>query len=736
MSIMASHAATTDDPELPAYAGGAALQHRPWISQSHMSSRLDGVECFLSNCGFDRGPWLVAAFGTGILCWFALPEPGYWIAFCAICAGIGTGAFAWRAGERNYPLLRRAIWSMAALILAGCLVIWGKSVLVGTPAISHPMSGVQTGRVLSVEEQPAFSRVRLVLAMREQGAARAIKARVNVPERFARNSHGLLVAPGALIRFQGRLVPPAPPMFPGGYDFARAAWFAGLSATGSIKAPIEVLEPGGDGDRLTRWRANLAGHVRTRLAQAEAGIAVAFVTGDMGSISEGDAQSMRDAGLAHLLSISGLHVSAVIGAVYVLILRILALFPYLALRQRLPVMAAGAGALAGIGYTLLTGSQVPTVRSCAGALLVLVALALGREALSVRLLAVAAFAVLLFWPESIAGPSFQMSFAAVLALIVVGNAKPVKRWLGPRDDGWPMKIGRALALMLITGMAIEGVLMPIGLYHFHRAGVYGAVANLVAIPLTTFIIMPLVALGLLLDIAGVGAPAWWLAGEAISMLLKLARAVAHFPGAVRSMPTMGNGHFLLFVVGGLWFALWSGRIRFWGLVPAIMGVGGLLMLQPPDLLVSGDGRNVALSVDNATRLAILRDGVGDYTKDNLAETAGLHSEAIALHQWPGARCNADFCSATVRKSQRTWRILLSRNRAYVPITALAKACAASDIVIADRRLPGACNPRWLKLDRQELGRTGGLTVDLEKATFQSVAQEQGLHGWWRPGGGG
>ncbi|MFC0683804.1 ComEC/Rec2 family competence protein [Novosphingobium clariflavum] len=735
---MASQAAPTDDPELPAYAGGAALQHRPWISQSHMSSRLDEVECFLSNCGFDRGPWLVAAFGTGILCWFVLPAPAYWIAFGAICVAIGAGCLAWREGRFRYPLLRRAAWSLTALILAGFLVIWGKSALIGTAAISRPISGSLVGRVLSVEEQPAFSRDRLLLAMREPGTGRAIKVRVNVSTRFVRNSQGLLIAPGALIRFHGRLVAPAPPMFPGGYDFARAAWFSGLSATGSVTAPIVVLAPGTSEseNRLARWRSELAGHVRSRLAPTEAGIAVALVTGDMGSIGESDAQAMRDSGLAHLLSISGLHVSAVIGAVYVVILRLLALFPAVALRVRLPVTAAAVGALAGIGYTALTGSQVPTVRSCAGALLVLIALALGREAMSVRLLAATAFAVMLFWPESIVGPSFQMSFAAVLVLIVVGNAGPIKRWLSPRDDGWPMKLVRALTLMLVTGAAIECVLMPIGLYHFHRAGVYGALANLVAIPLTTFVIMPLVAFSLLLDLAGVGEPVWWLSGEAISMLLALARNVAHFPGAVSAMPRMGGGHFLLFVIGGLWFALWSHRVRFWGVVPAVLGIGGLLMVQPPDLLVSGDGRHVALVVDNGTKLAVLRDGVGDYARDSLVETAGLQSGTMALQDWSGARCNADFCMVTVEKTGRIWRILLSRNRAHVPLASLARACAASDIVIADRYLPPACSPRWLKFDRQALARTGGVTVELGNATFQSVAQEQGRHGWWRSAQGG
>ena len=128
---------------------------------------------------------------------------------------------------------------------------------------------------------------------------------------------------------------------------------------------------------------------------------------------------MRDAGLTHLLSISGLHVSAVIACVYLLALRLLALWPWLTLRIRLPLVAAACGAGAGIGYTLLTGAEVPTVRSCLGSLLVLGALALGREPLSLRMVAAAAFAVMLLWPEAVVSPGFQMSFAAVVAIVAL-----------------------------------------------------------------------------------------------------------------------------------------------------------------------------------------------------------------------------------------------------------------------------------------------------------------------------
>jgi len=180
---------------------------------------------------------------------------------------------------------------------------------------------------------------------------------------------------------------------------------------------------------------------------------------------------MRDAGLTHLLSISGLHVSAVIAAAYLLALKLLALWPAHALRVSLPIVAAGVGALAGIGYTLLTGAEVPTMRSCVAALLVLIALALGREALSLRMVSVAAFLVLLLWPESLINPSFQMSFSAVIAIVALHNTERVKAFLAPREESWLATVSLRGFMLLVTGFVTEIALMPIILFHFHRAGV-------------------------------------------------------------------------------------------------------------------------------------------------------------------------------------------------------------------------------------------------------------------------
>lgn len=706
-------------------AGGAALQHRPWRSRGGLSSALETLERFLGRAGFDRAPWVAVAFAAGIGAWFLLPRQEMWLALVAGCAGMALVALAGMRVDGRFPYLRQALWVLPVTVAAGCVIVWTKSELVGAAPISGPTVAALEGTVIERDERPADGRVRLTLATREPGSARAIRVRINVPL----DSVGANAPEGSVVRLRARLMPPAPPLLPGGYDFARAAWFSGLSATGSALGPVTIVHPGEPGGVWSRAQDRLSEHVRSRLDGTPGALAAAFASGDRGAIAEDDDRAMRDAGLAHLLSISGLHVSAVIAATYFLAIRLFALWPWLALRVRLPILAAGAGALAGVGYTLLTGAEVPTVRSCVGAILVLLALALGREPLSLRLLAIAALVVLLLWPEAVVGPSFQMSFASVIAIVALHNAAPMRALTAPREDPWWQRGSRQLAMLLLTGVVIEFALMPIGLYHFHRAGVYGAFANVIAIPLTTMVSMPLIALALFLDVVGAGAPAWWMAGKSLELLVALAHWTAGLPGSVTVLPAMGRGSIALFVAGGLWLALWRGRARLLGLLPVATGALSLALLEPPDLLVSGDGRHVGITTP-AGGLVMLREG-GGFAGERMVELAGMDGTPTLIEDLPGARCNADFCAVDIVRHGRTWRLLFSRGRVSVPERSLAAACERADIVIADRWLPRSCRPAWLKADRSLLSRTGGLAIDLERRSVTSVADTQGEHGWWR-----
>jgi competence protein ComEC len=362
---------------------------------------------------------------------------------------------------------------------------------------------------------------------------------------------------------------------------------------------------------------------------------------------------------------------------------------------------------------------VPTIRSCVAALCVLIALALGREALTLRLVAAGALVVLLLYPESLSGPSFQLSFAAVGAIIAWNDHPGIRALVARRKERHLARMMRSVGALLLTGLVVEAALLPISLYHFQKAGVYGAVANICAIPLTTFVIMPLEAAALLLDTIGLGAPLWWATRMSLELLLWIARTTAAIPGSVAPLPAMPGGAFAAMAIGGMWIALWRTRWRRLGIVPFVIGAAWAIATPAPDLLVTGDGRHVAIRTQ-AGDVALLRDRTGDYTADMLAQGGGVAGLPVLWSDQRDARCSRDLCMAARTVGTRRWTVLATRSAYAVPIEDLVRACAAADIVISDRWLPRRCRPRWLRLDRTLLARTGGVAITLPRPTIWSA----------------
>ena len=684
--------------------------------KTRFSALHEGLEKLLEIERAQLPPWFVVGFGSGIAAWFALDLRMQWAAFLFVSAGLAVAGFMLVSGRSG-----RALGWFALAATLGCALVWARSAWVEQPRLGRPVVTDVAARVTAVDYLAAKDSVRLTLAVRDPALPPQVRVSVDEDELPAG------IAPGAEIQVKARLAPPPPMALPGTYDFARDAWFKGLGAVGKAMGPLTVTKPA-EPRGLERARTGLREHISSRLPSSSAGIAIALATGDQNAVDADDADAMRRSGLTHLLSVSGLHIAAVVAFAMFLSLKLLALSERLALRFNLVLVSAGVAAAAGVGYTLLTGAQVPTVRSCVAALLILAGIALGRDAISIRLIAVGALAVLLFRPEALAGASFQMSFAAVTAIVALHSTAWSRRWFQRREEGPILRLARALGAMIATGLVVEVALIPLALFHFHRSGLYGVGANILAIPLTTFVIMPLEAGALLLDVAGWGAPLWYLCGAAIDALLRLAHGVASASGAVVLMPSLPGWAFGLMVAGGLWLCLWNTRVRMLGLVPVLVGAMGALFAPSPDLLVSGDGKHLALIRDGTPLL--LRDRAGDFVRQLFAEASGFDGDPGALGTRPYSDCTRDACVAAIRDSGRVWRVLATRSAYRMEWETVTRACADADVVVSDRRLPRGCTPRWLKLDREALERSGGLAIGFgDHPWLDSVADHLGEHPW-------
>ncbi len=661
--------------------------------------------------------WLPVAFAAGIAAWFLLPLADQRLAAAALFGGLAmTGiAFRWR------PLLIAGL-----LALAGMGVSEWRSARVAHPVLAARTVTAFAGTITAVENRPDRHQARLLIAPDD---AAGLPPLVRVTIRRAPEPGW---QPGARVALRAMLSPPAAAAVPGGYDFARRAWFAGIGATGFAMGPVRVTvaapPPAGPLAWLGAARSRLTARIRAAVPGEAGAIAAAFVTGDQGAIPLETAQAMRDSGLAHLLSISGLHIAVVVGGTIFLVRRSLALSPWIALRWPVKTIAVAIAAAIGVAYTLLAGGEVPTVRTILATLIVLLGMVIGREAFSLRLLAAAAFMILAVRPEALLGPSFQLSFAAVIAIVALYESR-LGRWLttAAEDESALHRIGRHLLSLLVSGLVAEIALSSIGLFHFNRAGLYGVLANLVAIPLASFVIMPLLVLALVADAIGLGNWAWPLVGIAMEWLVQLATWAAGLPGAVVRLPAMPVSAYALIVAGGLWLALWRSGIRWWGGGVAVLGLVLAVLASPPDLLVSGDGRHAAVRLPDG-RLAFLRARTGDFLKDMWGDAVAGDGD-VAFAELPGMACSADACISRVYAGGRNWRLLATLSRDYVDRDSFEPACAAADIVISDRRMPGWCQPRWLRLDRAALGKSGAVAIWLGKGRVETVHDRIGDHPW-------
>jgi competence protein ComEC len=304
-----------------------------------------------------------------------------------------------------------------------------------------------------------------------------------------------------------------------------------------------------------------------------------------------------------------------------------------------------------------------------------------------------------------------------------------KRLLEPaEEEGFVGRWRRRIAALVVGGVVAQAALAPIALFHFNRDGVYGVASNIVAIPLTEFVGMPLLMAMLAADVAGLAAPFGWALGQLLDGVTALGAWFAGLPGAVKRLPAMPLGAYAAMIGGGLWLCLWAGRARLAGLAPLAMGAVAASLARPPDLYVTADGRHMGLVAADG-RVAMLRPRAGDFVRDMMGEAAGS-GRTLTLDELPNAHCTPDACVALLTRGGREWRVLATRSRQWIDRAAFEPACAAADIVVSDRRLPRWCRPAWLRLDPPTLGATGALTVRLgTPPRVHTAALVQGAHPW-------
>jgi competence protein ComEC len=671
--------------------------------------------------------WLPVALGIGVLVYFALPvEPPLWYGAAGLSAFLALAVLT----RRHMAGFLAAL--LLAALCAGFLAANLRTLSVEGPILTEEVGpGEVIGRVAEVQLRDNGHRLVLDHPSIEDVAPDATPERIRITVRKGAEA----IRPGDWVRLWAVVSPPYEPVAPGAFDFARKAFFEGLGGMGFAMGAPRLLDPpaSASGESagtglalgLVALRHSLATRLRAAVPGDAGALAAALLIGDRSAISPETLAAMRNSGIAHLLAISGLHVGLVAGFLFVVIRMLLALIEPLALRYPIKKWAALLTLLGTLGYLFISGASIPTQRAFIMTALLLIAVLIDRTRISMRLIAWAAIAVLIAAPESLLGPSFQMSFAAAMALIATYERAggPLARWQSA-GGAWrrpALYVVGVLLTTLVAGLATG----PFAAFHFNRIADYSLVTNLAAVPITAFWIMPWGMLAFLLLPFGAEQLALVPMGWGIDAVVALARGVAGWPGSVTLVPAMPLGALVLVVAGGLWLCLWRRRWRLVGL--AAIAAGLILTLRPdlPDVLV--DGRAKLFAVRTAEgELALSSRRSARFAGEIWLRRAGL-AEPVP---WPAdgasgdARLVCDSLGCLYRAEGRI--IALVRDP-----RALAEDCALADVVIALVPVEAGCAQPATVIDRFDIWREGAHAVwlDAGQTRVTSVAERRGVRPW-------
>lgn len=708
---MAAPAATATAGRRPAGAGGLSLRLQAALA------RLRGglIAAFETEIALRRPfLWLPVGAGAGVVSYLCADhEPTLWLATAAALLFAGA---AWRLREHRLPFF--AACGLCAFF-AGEVSAALRTARVAAPVVDRIKIATVEGFIEQMDFREKGARFVLRLHKAENLSPEETPYRVRLTMRRTPPFEA-----GTYVRLKARLLPPARASLPGGYDFARDAWFARLGAVGSALGRVEVMSPPFAPSlglaammALDRGRNALSRRINSVLGGDAGAIAVAMVTGKRDYLSGGAKEVIREAGLFNMITIAGQQMTLVAGICFIGLRRLLAMSPTLALRYPIKKWAAFLAIFLAIFYDIATGSRVGTERALFMTLIMLGAVLLDRQALSMRNLAFACLAVILIEPEAILGASFQLSFAAVAALLAVYEAhtaavmreredlyRPTLRsapqnetlaWLEPATSVTRQGLG-AVFFATFCATAATASFMT---YHFHEFSPYVLIGNPITLAIIEIFAVPGALMGTLLYPLGLDALVWHYLGFGIDFIMWGAQIARHLPGATLYLPGFAPWAIVFLTLAVLSAVLWRTLIfRAMAIPFAAIGIAGAMAGPSFDVAVAPTGDSLALRAEDGKLIVI-----------------GPRPSSFAAEQW--LRADADGRSATtaLRKDACDAAGCIGRaaNGSIVALvhdkSAFAEDCLRADIVVTPLFAPLGCAAK-LVIDRDSLKETGAITL--------------------------
>lgn len=595
------------------------------------------------------------------------PDP---VALAAVGAAIAIG-LPLAAGR--LALLRLLVLAAAFWLGFSLLAIHGA--LFGTPMLAQPEFGTYTVTVDEVLSDGANGGRFIVSGIAPDSVSDAL------PIRRARLSldSDIVLSTGDTVSGRFRFAPVPGPAVPGGFDAQFHGYFEGVGAYATAIGPVTRTSEGEatlPGRAIDSVRRAISARIDATLTQPAAGIARALITGDQSSVDEAARDTMATAGLAHVLSISGLHLTIVAGGIFAALRMALSFWTGLSRRISTKRLAAVAGIVSALLYFSISGGNVAALRATIMIVLVLGAVVVGRRALTMRNVAIAALLVILTDPASVFRPSFQLSFAAVVALIGA--------WEMSRGrEGEERSLGRQVlsyGLGIVATSVVAGIAtLLFSAYHFQQTSPLGVLGNLLSLPLVSFVMMPAAVLAVVFMPFGIEGPFLGAVGWSIDRMLDVARLVASLSGGLDVSPLLTPLALGIGLLALCWFAFFTSWWRLLGPVLAVPAVILFAVDRPPDVMISDTTQATAVRFANSMRLVTGR--AGSFAVGVWEETYG-GGPIEAVGESDPVRCDSIGC---IVKSPSGYTLAVVDDPA-----AFFEDCSLVDAVITRITSPATC----------------------------------------------
>lgn len=653
--------------------------------------------------------WVPICLAIGIGGYFALGEEPDWTVF-GLFAGVCCSLilFARFAGAAFAPLFIAVV----LVVAGGALAKW-RTDQMAAPILDFRYYGPIEGRVVNIDRSASdATRLTLDTVVLEDMARDRTPARVRV------SVHGDQVItrfrPGETLIMTGHLSPPAGPAEPGGFDFQRHAWFLQLGAVGYTRTPVlrlDAPETPTFGMWIFSVRVAVSQAVQAAMPGETGAFAAAIMTGDRSAMGQEVLEDLRAANLAHLLAISGLHMGLLTGFIFAVVRYGLALWPRVALYWPTKKIAAICALVVGGFYLALSGGNVATERAFIMVAVMLIAILFDRRALTLRAVAIAAIIVLVWQPEALTGPGFQMSFAATTALVAVFGY--LRRFEMYR---WPRPVQAVMSVVISSGVAGLAT-APFGAAHFNQISHFGLIANLFSVPLMGTLVMPAAVLAVCLAPFGLWTVGLWFMDLGLRWILFVAQNVAGWPGALSHIHAPHWSVLPILAFGLLWIVLWHGRLRMGGLAAVLVAVALWHQTTRPMLLVADTGALIGLIGPEGRALSKERGGsfvAGIWLEND----GGPVAQEIAATR-PGMTNAGRVASVDIGE----WRVAQVSGK-----TALEEmiGCGGADVLISNQIDAGE-RPCTV-FDLEALLKTGALAINLTESGDLIITTAHGIAG--------